>query len=357
MGILGSVSVGRIVHWIDYLVRPPPPPHDLYHNSLYSIGWEEHTWGYHGDDGHLFSGPGTSRPYGPKFGTGDVIGCGFDFRTMSAFYTKNGVCLGTAFQNISIGRGIYPFVGFKTPGEKIRANFGSNPFKFDIAHHYKDQSRQSFAPITQLSRPKSEEFNTILEYLLHNGYSQSASAFKRSVTCPQLLDNNSNNSMDVDNDKETEAATRRDIRLALLRGNIDEAIDICNSHYPGVLDNNEIIRFRLACRKFIEMVLRIHKDTIDTMDIDDNTTTKRHAGVKRRRSVAEAKNNDAMNESSSSLPEDTNDQQLEGVMAYGKEIQKTYANLVENEPELKKELTVSTALLSIIPDLHLIQRG
>lgn len=274
-----------------------------------------------------------------------MIGCGFDFRTMSAFYTKNGVYLGTAFQNISIGRGIYPFVGFKTPGEKIRANFGSNPFKFDIAHHYKDQLRQSFAPITQLSRPKNEEFNTILEYLLHNGYSRSASAFKRSIACPQLLDNN--NSMDVDNHKETEAATRRDIRQALLHGNIDEAIDICHSHYPGVLENNETIRFRLACRKFIEMIRRIQKDTTDAMDIDGNTTstTKRHAGVKRRRSIADSDTMKESSSSSSSSPiEDTNDQPLENVMTYGKELQRTYANLVEKDPELKKELTVSTAL-------------
>lgn len=33
-------------------------------------GWEPHSYGYHGDDGHAFSGRSTGRAYGPIYTTG-----------------------------------------------------------------------------------------------------------------------------------------------------------------------------------------------------------------------------------------------------------------------------------------------
>ena len=62
-------------------------------------GWGHRSWGYHGDDGQLFCidvGSNRGRPYGPTFGSGDVIGCGVDFGSKSAFFTKNGEHLGEA---------------------------------------------------------------------------------------------------------------------------------------------------------------------------------------------------------------------------------------------------------------------
>lgn len=57
-------------------------------------GWEPDSYAYHGDDGQVFSSSTAGSPYGEKFGTLDVIGCGINFRTRSAFFTKNGVFLG-----------------------------------------------------------------------------------------------------------------------------------------------------------------------------------------------------------------------------------------------------------------------
>lgn len=59
-------------------------------------GWEPDSWGWHGDDGNTFCCQMTGKRYGPTFTTGDVVGCGINFMTGSAFFTKNGVHQGKA---------------------------------------------------------------------------------------------------------------------------------------------------------------------------------------------------------------------------------------------------------------------
>ncbi|TVY37986.1 Uncharacterized protein LSUB1_G003411 [Lachnellula subtilissima] len=53
-------------------------------------GWEPESWAYHGDDGHSYGGQSSGKHYGPPFAATDVIGCGVNFRTGCAFFTKNG---------------------------------------------------------------------------------------------------------------------------------------------------------------------------------------------------------------------------------------------------------------------------
>ena len=64
------------------------------------IGWENNSWGYHGDDGKFFHCSGSGVPYGPLFTTGDTIGCCLNFMNNTVFYTKNGVNLGNYYLNV-----------------------------------------------------------------------------------------------------------------------------------------------------------------------------------------------------------------------------------------------------------------
>ena len=54
--------------------------------------------------------------YGPRFGTGDIIGCGLLTERRELFFTKNGAHLGVAFSEISAI--LYPTVGLHSPGER-----------------------------------------------------------------------------------------------------------------------------------------------------------------------------------------------------------------------------------------------
>ncbi|CAI2190375.1 1260_t:CDS:2, partial [Funneliformis geosporum] len=91
-------------------------------------GREYFSWGYHGGDGRIFFNSRIGKPYGPKFMTGDTIGCCLNFRNNMVFYTRNGVNLGIAFRNLE--KALYPCVGILSPGGTVGANFGYRKFKY-----------------------------------------------------------------------------------------------------------------------------------------------------------------------------------------------------------------------------------
>ena len=83
--------------------------------------------------------------YGPTFGTGDTIGCLLDRVTKTIRYTHNGSLLGIAFRQVPCDRKtmLYPSVGLRSAGEWIKANFGKEPFAFDI-ENYKQTTCKNF---------------------------------------------------------------------------------------------------------------------------------------------------------------------------------------------------------------------
>ncbi|CAH1954721.1 unnamed protein product [Acanthoscelides obtectus] len=208
-------------------------------------GWEKQSYGYHGDDGHSFCSSGTGQPYGPTFTTGDVIGCGVNLIDNTCFYTKNGHHLGTAFTDLPPN--LYPTVGLQTPGEVVDANFGQEPFVFDIEDMMRELRSRTRVEINDYPVPGSRgEWQAILNkmvstYLIHHGYCNTAEAFAQITEQPF-------------NEDMTSIKNRQKILKLVLAGRMGEAIEKTGKLYPGLLENNQNLLFMLKCRQFVEMV-------------------------------------------------------------------------------------------------------
>ncbi|KAE8597981.1 hypothetical protein XENTR_v10016662 [Xenopus tropicalis] len=205
-------------------------------------GWDKHSYGYHGDDGHSFCSSGTGQPYGPTFTTGDVIGCCVNLIDNTCFYTKNGHSLGIAFTDLPPN--LYPTVGLQTPGEVVDANFGQSPFVFDIEDYIREWRTKIQAQIERF--PVGGEWQSMIQrmvssYLVHHGYCSTAEAFAKST----------------DQTVQEELASiknRQRIQKLVLSGRMGEAIETTQQLYPSLLERNPNLLFTLKVRQFIEMV-------------------------------------------------------------------------------------------------------
>ncbi|KAJ6635769.1 Ran-binding protein 9 [Pseudolycoriella hygida] len=208
-------------------------------------GWDKQSYGYHGDDGHSFSSSGNGQPYGPTFTTGDIIGCGVNLVDNTCFYTKNGHHLGIAFKDLPAQ--LYPTVGLQTPGEVVDANFGQEPFKFDIEDMMNDLRASTRASILDFPLPQDQGDWTatlhkmVSSYLVHHGYSSTAETFAKSTQqnlCEEIAS----------------VKNRQKIINLVMSGRMGLAIEQTLRLYPGLLENNQNLLFMLKCRQFIEMV-------------------------------------------------------------------------------------------------------
>ncbi|KAK7029698.1 hypothetical protein VNI00_014396 [Paramarasmius palmivorus] len=276
-------------------------------------GWEPNSWGYHGDDGRSFAEEKTGSSYGPTFGLGDVIGCGIDFSTHRAFYTKNGNLLGPVFENVGRGIALFPSVGLQHPTESVRVNFGHEPFKFDIDYHVQQQRNQTWANLMlepihtgifsqSKSSPASDETSTatseadvkrelnklVLSYLAHHGYVKTAMAFQKQSEAISTAAATAMTSTTAIGDQDIDMADApapapslldhgfgADIELrtrvvnSVLERDIDLALSETREHYPAVLGEKGLMMFKLRCRKFVELILDAAelKKKMDMVDV------------------------------------------------------------------------------------------
>jgi len=317
-------------------------------------GWENYSWGYHGDDGHSFCFSGTGKAYGPTFTTKDTIGCCINFMDMTVFYTKNGVNLGIAFRDIKNDYLYYPAIGLRTPGEVVEANFGQKKFKFDIENCIKEEKAKLWHYINSIDLPiiKPDYSNIInnnktsnglnelvLQYLVHHGYSETAQTFYKNAFAKndKTIKQNEENKMEecdvvgagglsgiAKNNEIIDMESlknRQRIKDFVLKGDIDSAIDLTNRLYPTVLENNDILLFNLRCRKFIEMIRKNEELDMDTEDaIDDDAM-------------------DVDDDKTKNMS-----QRIIETMKYGQELQSLYGN--DEREEIKNTLTETFSLFA-----------
>ncbi|KAK2591050.1 hypothetical protein QQS21_011264 [Conoideocrella luteorostrata] len=123
------------------------------------VGWKTGSWGYHGDDGHLFLESEFAKPYGEKFGAGDVIGCGVDFDQGKAYFSLNGKPFGVAASGLK-GK-LYPTVSFDSTMAKRSATITvKEPFKFPFPgsdSSSRDEIRQSVSSLAVASHGSRRE--------------------------------------------------------------------------------------------------------------------------------------------------------------------------------------------------------
>ena len=221
-------------------------------------GWEPHSYGYHGDDGHVFNGKGTGRKYGPGFGTGDWIGVVLNRVEGTISYLKNGIELGVAFEGIPESEQLYPTVGFRTPDEEIAANFGGSaerPFRGSFIEIQERVARKLMDRVLATRYPQANKNQDVVgelvfHYLSHHGYWESAAAVARDVLGGKV---------DVSKSAQEESTNLNEVSLALGRGDVDAAIAISEKLAPGVLARYPRVGFALRCQKMCELI-RAGKD-------------------------------------------------------------------------------------------------
>lgn len=290
-------------------------------------GWEDDSWGYHGDDGHSFCCQGTGQEYGPKFSTGDVIGCAINFVSGECFYTKNGVHLGIAFTGLT-GE-LYPSIGLRTIGEQVRVNFGAQPFVFDIDYYYRQEKRRLYKSVREEEDDVSSQVqNLVGAYLSHNGYVDSARAMAVDIS------NQSDKTISPP-PIDLEASHRQRIRAAVITGEMDLALAMLETCFPEVLRQHEKLLFQIRCRKFIELMRKCAMQSDDHTQQPDlikvsprkdefHVTTERIVVDSTMEEVTSEKNMESMDDVPD-LPSNVTSLLTEAIQ-YGQELQALYSN-------------------------------
>jgi len=129
----------------------------------------------------------------------------------------------TAFRDLKPNTPYYPTVGMKKTNETLRANFGQEPFAFDIDKMVQAEKAAIQVEITWARGPYKEKVSTdetqfihtlIGQYLTHDGYVDTARAFAEEVSDEvKALTNDEETDIPYLNTEEDIDATQRQSKL------------------------------------------------------------------------------------------------------------------------------------------------
>ncbi|KAI5567558.1 hypothetical protein BDE02_13G098300 [Populus trichocarpa] len=216
-------------------------------------GWEANSYGYHGDDGNLYRGPGTGEAFGPTFTTNDTVGAGINYTSQEFFFTKNGALVGAVYKDM---KGLlFPTVAVHSQNEEIEVNFGKKPFAFDLKEYERQETMKQQMKVDKISLPPIVSYGLVRSYLLHNGYEETLNAFdvaSRSTIPPiYIAQENGSGEQDI----AYALAQRKALRQLIRNGEIDSALSKLREWYPQIVqDEKSATCFLLHSQKFIELV-------------------------------------------------------------------------------------------------------
>uniref|UniRef100_A0A915DMU6 B30.2/SPRY domain-containing protein n=1 Tax=Ditylenchus dipsaci TaxID=166011 RepID=A0A915DMU6_9BILA len=175
------------------------------------LGWQESSVAYHGDDGHSFGNCNVGLPYGPKFQTGDVIGCAVDNTNQRVFYTHNGKRIpGVAFDNFLNEGSIYPAISMIDKNASVHLNFGQEPWLWkDVFKEAQKARRRSLKTSIKKSPPSvaEEQLHAAPEDPFHPAEAGPSITLISNIKPPLVL--KTSNSSDVVAPLETEIQKKR----------------------------------------------------------------------------------------------------------------------------------------------------
>ena len=239
-------------------------------------GWDQHSYGYHGDDGHVFLGSGRGTAYGPTFTTGDRIGCLLNRADRSISFFKNGEPLGVAIRGVPEDR-LFPCVGMRSQGEEVQVTLPSpatlHSFKSanlqDIISSYVGDVRREIDEVHvptfqvgELLDPSQHLLpilpQLVLDYLLHHRCLETASILTRDLLGPshdQLKGSGGLLGRQAEALHRETVCGRQKVYSLVLSGKIEEAeAEIVQRWGSATLDKNPRLSFRVKIARFCEII-------------------------------------------------------------------------------------------------------